>query len=233
MKPFEVPEQLQKSLIARRGCVHAYESFEGPSTALVVIDMQNFFIRDGELMAAPQARDIVPNINRLAAAMRDAGGLVVWVQAEVLEPSRDDWTPMLELFHAEARKRRYESLRREGEGFKLWSELEVKPSDRIVVKRRYSAFIQGASNLEEVLRAHGTETVLIAGVATNVCCESTGRDCMMRGFRTIMVSDANASFTEAEHEAALLNFITYYGDVQSTDAVVARLAVQAPAVESL
>ena len=77
----------------------------------------------------------------------------------------------------------------------------------------------------------GRDTIAIAGVATNVCCESTGRDCMMRGFRTIMVSDANASFSEAEHQAALLNFITYFGDVQSTEEVVARLAVQAPAAE--
>jgi len=75
------------------------------------------------------------------------------------------------------------------------------------------------------------DELVITGVATNVCCESTGRDCMMRGFRTIMVSDANASFSEAEHEAALLNFITYFGDVQSTEDVVARLAVQAPAAE--
>jgi ureidoacrylate peracid hydrolase len=47
---------------------------------------------------------------------------------------------------------------------------------------------------------------------------------MMRGFRTVMVSDANASFTEAEHEAALLNFITYFGDVQSTDEVLDIIA---------
>jgi ureidoacrylate peracid hydrolase len=231
MKPFEVPEDLQKKLIARRGRLHAYESFEGTATALVVVDMQNFFIRDGGPMAAPAALEIVPKINRLAAAVREAGGLVVWIQAEVPDPAVDDWGPMLELFHAEARRRRHALLNRQAEGFKLWSELDVKPSDSIVVKRRYSAFIQGASDLEDVLRRRGIETVLITGVATNVCCESTGRDCMMRGFRTILVSDANASFSEAEHEAALLNFITYFGDVQPTEDVVARLAVQSPAVE--
>ena len=64
---------------------------------------------------------------------------------------------------------------------------------------------------------------IITGVATNVCCDSTGRDCMMRGFPTIMVSDGNASFTEDEHQAALLNFITYFGDVQSTDEVIGRI----------
>ena len=70
---------------------------------------------------------------------------------------------------------------------------------------------------------HDIETVLVVGVATNVCCDSTARDCMMRGFRTLMVSDANASFSDAEHQAALTTFITFFGDVQSTDEVVERL----------
>jgi ureidoacrylate peracid hydrolase len=47
---------------------------------------------------------------------------------------------------------------------------------------------------------------------------------MMRGFRTIMVSDANASFSDAEHNATLANFLLYFGDVQSTDDVMARMA---------
>ena len=86
-----------------------------------------------------------------------------------------------------------------------------------------TAFIQGASNLEEILRGRGIDTIVITGVATNVCCDSTARDCMMRGFRTIMVSDANATFSEAEHAAALTTFITFFGDVQETDEVIERL----------
>ncbi|MDP6174090.1 MAG: isochorismatase family protein, partial [Rhodospirillales bacterium] len=81
-------------------------------------------------------------------------------------------------------------------------------------------FIQGSSDIETVLRDHDIETVLIGGVATNVCCDSTARDCMMRGFRTIMVSDANATFSEEEHVAALTTPITFFGDVQNTDEVV-------------
>ena len=229
MKKFEIPAELQKRLIARRGRLHAYDACDPASTALLVVDMQNFFMKDGELMCAPGARDIVPNVNRLARALRDAGGLVVWLVMEASEESRDAWENFHELFHPEAQKRRFASLGPKGEGYKLWPAMEVAPSDKTVVKRRYSAFIQGSSDIEQVLRRGGIRTALVAGVATNVCCESTARDCMMRGFRTIMVSDANASFTEAEHEAALLNFITYYGDVQSTEEVIARLAVRAPA----
>ena len=222
-KPFVVPPELEKKLIARRGKLHAYESFDPKKTALVVVDMQNFFMADGELMAANGSADIVPNVNRLARAVREAGGFVVWIQALAEAPGTDGWDAFHALFHEKAQARRLGSMNINGDGFKLWTDMDVQPGDERVIKKRYSAFIQGASNIEEVLRKHGAEMVLITGVATNVCCDSTGRDCMMRGFPTIMVADGNASFTEDEHQAALLNFITYFGDVQSTDEVIARL----------
>lgn len=229
MNKFEIPAELQKRLVARRGRLHAYDAYDPASTALLVVDMQNFFMKDGELMCAPAARDIVPSVNRLARALREAGGLVVWIVMEASEESRDAWENFHELFHPEARNRRFVSLGAKGEGYKLWHAMETAPADKTVVKRRYSAFLQGSSDIEQVLLRHGIRTALVAGVATNVCCESTARDCMMRGFRTIMVSDANASFTQAEHDGALLNFITYYGDVQSTEEVIQRLSVRAPA----
>jgi len=227
MAKFEVPEDIQARLIARRGRVHAYDVVDGATTALLAIDMQNFFMKDGELMCAPAAREIVPNVRCLADAVRAAGGLVVWIVMEATEESRESWHNFHELFHPEAAKRRFASLGRHGEGFKLWHELRPHASDKTVVKRRYSAFIQGSSEVENVLRGRNIETVLVAGVATNVCCDSTARDCMMRGFKTIMVSDANASFTETEHVAALRTFITYFGDVQSTDEVIARIGAGA------
>jgi ureidoacrylate peracid hydrolase len=189
--------------------------------------MQNFFMREGEPMASAAAREMVPNVNRLASALRQWGGRVVWIQMEASQESLTEWRNFHDLFRPEGREYRLQTLGKDGEGHKLWPDLEVDQADEVVVKRRYSAMIQGASDLEDVLRHNAIETVLVAGVATNVCCESTARDAMMRGFRTIMVSDANASFTEAEHEGALLNFITYFGDVQSTDEVLDILAESA------
>ncbi len=221
MQTFHVPPDLERRLVARRGRLHPYESFPGGKTALLVVDMQNFFMKSGERMAAAGSESIVPNVNRLARAIRKAGGIVVWIQATVEDP--DSWTTFHDLVRPDTLKYRAQSLGRGGEGFQLWPELELKSEDRRVVKNRYSAFLQGASDIEQVLRGAGMEYVLITGVATNVCCESTGRDCMMRGFKTTMVSDGNASFTQGEHEAALLNFISHFGDVQSTDEVISRL----------
>ena len=66
--------------------------------------------------------------------------------------------------------------------------------------------------------------MLIAGTVTNVCCESTARDAMMRNFRAIMVTDANAAFTDEEHNAALTSFYLVFGDIMSTDMLIGLLA---------
>jgi ureidoacrylate peracid hydrolase len=100
----------------------------------------------------------------------------------------------------------------------------VAKDDLRAVKERYSAFIPGSSDLEARLREREIDTLLIVGVATNVCCESTARDAMMLNFRVVMVSDACAATSDAEHAAALGNVYLFFGDVQTTDEVVAILA---------
>src|SRR4030095_3323424 len=102
----------------------------------------------------------------------------------------------------------------------LWATLDVRVEDLIVEKNRFSAFIQGSSNLAEVLRARGLDTILVTGTVTNVCCESTARDAMMLNFKTIMVSDGNAAVTDEDHNAALANFYLTFGDVMSTDMAI-------------
>ena len=76
--------------------------------------------------------------------------------------------------------------------FALWHELDVVAADLFSVKSRFSAFIHGASDLPEQLAARDIDTVIITGTVTEICCESSARDAMMRNFKTIMVADANA-----------------------------------------
>jgi ureidoacrylate peracid hydrolase len=92
-----------------------------------------------------------------------------------------------------------------------------------VKKVKYSAFIDGSSDLDAHLKSRGIETLLITGTVTNVCCESTGRDAMMLDYRVIMVSDCNASHSDEEHAASLNNFQIFFGDVMTSDEIVARL----------
>jgi ureidoacrylate peracid hydrolase len=72
--------------------------------------------------------------------------------------------------------------------------------------------------------------VLITGTVTNVCCESTARDAMMRNFRTIMISDGNAANTDQDHANSLAAFYLTFGDVETTDAVIEHLRAGTPAV---
>ena len=73
-----------------------------------------------------------------------------------------------------------------------------------LTKTRYSAFIQGSSNIERLLRDRGIDTLLVTGTATNVCCESSARDAMMLNFKTIMVTDGNAATDDDDHNASLI-----------------------------
>lgn len=223
MHKVQIPQETLDFVLQRQGRLHAYESFDPARTALLVVDMQNYFMQDGQPGCAPAARDIVPNVNRLADALRNRGGLVVWIQNAAPEESRRSWANLHAMYSRERRERRIAGLSCGAEGYALWSALDVRPGDELVVKTRYSAFIQGASGIEDRLRAREVDSVLVTGVATNVCCESTARDAMMRGFRTVMVSDANATFTDDQHNATLATFMMFFGDVQSTDEVIARL----------
>jgi ureidoacrylate peracid hydrolase len=92
-----------------------------------------------------------------------------------------------------------------------------------VEKARFSAFIQGSSDLAEILRQRGLDTLLVTGTITNVCCESTARDAMMLNFKTIMVTDGNAAMTDEDHNASLCAFYLTFGDIMSTDRLIACL----------
>jgi ureidoacrylate peracid hydrolase len=225
MHKVSITQSVIDRVIAKRGREHVFEDIEPTSTALVVVDMQNAFMLPGVAHAlCPMAETIVPNINRLAAAVRATGGCVVWIKTTFKDDALQNWSTYFEMVSPEQGKKRIAALTADSKGHELWPVLDVKPSDLIVEKNRFSAFIQGSSDLAEVLRSRGLDTVLITGTVTNVCCESTARDAMMLNFKTIMVSDGNAAVTDDDHNASLCAFYLTFGDVMSTDAVIACLA---------
>lgn len=225
MNRTHIPDWVKARVLDRRGKFHVYADMVPARTALVVVDLQNGFMMDGVAHAViPQARDIVPAVNRLAAAVRAAGGWAVWVRTAATEESFKSWSIAYEkLAHPERAKKRIAALTPGSLGHQIWAGLEVQPSDAIVDKTRFSAFIQGSSDIEAVLRGRGIDTILVTGTATNVCCESTARDAAMRNFQTVMVSDALAAKTDEEHNAALSNFVLNFGDVMTVDEAIGYL----------
>ena len=188
--------------------------------------MQNYFVADGMPACAPEARTIVSNINRLAQATRRAGGKVFWIQTEALSADPQDWANRKEATSASGWANRQSLLSKCGDGFPIYSTCAVLPEDEIAIKYRYSAFIPYPSELDGMLRDLGIDTLLVTGVATSTCCESTARDAAMWGYRTVMVADGNADQTDELHNHTLGKFLVTFGDVQSTDELVAKLGCQ-------
>jgi ureidoacrylate peracid hydrolase len=170
----------------------------------------------------PVARAIVPNVNRLAEAVRDAGSTVIWLKHTFDQETSQTWSIWRTSFISSDWGRRMEEAFTPGNfGHEIYAGLNRAPNDMIVFKRRFSALVQGSSGLDQILRQKGIDTLIIVGTATNVCCESTLRDGMMMNYKCIMVSDANATRTDEEHNATLATVAVIFGDVRTTDEVVA------------
>ena len=148
---------------------------------------------------------------------------MIWIKTTFKDDALKNWSTYFEMVKPEQGARRVTALTAGNKGHELWAALDVRADDLIVEKNRFSAFIQGSSNLAEVLRERGLDTVLITGTVTNVCCESTARDAMMLNFKTIMVTDGNAAVTDEDHNASLCAFYLTFGDVMPTDMLVTCL----------
>jgi ureidoacrylate peracid hydrolase len=221
LKGATIPETIVERVIARRGSEHCFADLDPMRTALVVIDLQHAFMNDAiDFATVPAARDIVPAVNRLAAAVREADGGVFWIKMTHDERCLSEWSIAHEMVTPAMKEKRIAALSAGTLGHDLWPTLEIRPEDEIVKKYRYSAFLPGTSDLPGRLRGRGFDTVLITGTVTNVCCESSARDANMTNFRTIMVSDGNAANTQAEHDASLTAFYNTFGDVMDTDMII-------------
>jgi ureidoacrylate peracid hydrolase len=224
MHAVSIPQSVVDRVIARRGREHVYDDLDPAKTALVVVDMQNAFMLPGVAHAlCPMAEKIVPNINRLAGAVRDTGGTVVWIKTTFTEAALKDWSTYFEMITPERVAKRIEALTAASLGHQLWKTLDVRSQDLVVEKNRFSAFIQGSSDLARVLDERGLDTVIVTGTVTNVCCESTARDAMMLNFKTVMVTDGNAAATDEDHNASLAAFYLTFGDIMSTDMLIGCL----------
>jgi nicotinamidase-related amidase len=224
MNGVTLPQSVIDRVVARRGREHPFARLDPARTALVVIDMQNAFMDEAVGHAVcPAARDIVPNVNRLAAAVRQAGGGVFWIKNTFDATSEREWSVMEDMATPEGRRRRHAAMAEGTPGHALWPALQVRPQDEIVRKYRFSAFMPGTCDLPDRLRARGFDTVLITGTVTNICCESSARDAMMRNFRVVMVSDANAAMTPEEHDASLIALYLTFTDLMDTETIIATL----------
>ncbi|MEM9223649.1 MAG: cysteine hydrolase [Pseudomonadota bacterium] len=217
----EIPDYVIERIMAKRGKRPVFDRFEATKTAFLVVDMQNFYVAEVDT-----AISIVPNINRVAAACRAKGVPVIWVIMKCAEKegAPSDWPLYHKYFFTEAKGLNHLTKLSPGNpGYEIYPDLEVKPEDKIVTKKRFSPFIQGASDLHNILQQMGVENLIVAGTATNMCSESTARDAMMLDYKVVMIEDANAARYDEDHLAGLTSFYQSFGDVKTTDDTIAMI----------
>ncbi len=222
MHKFEIPDDVVNACIERRGRLEVFTQLEPSRLALVVIDMQNAWVEPGASpLEIPVTRSIVDNINRLAEVVRATGGIVAWTQSTF--PA--DWTNRMyaHFVTKDLRDKMITETAVGSQGYKLSDRMDVHEEDLKVPKNRPSAFIQGSSNLESLLRERGRDTLIVTGTLTNACCESSIRDAMALGFHNIIISDGTATRSDAEHNAALTNLFSMVAGVMTTDQAVTLL----------
>lgn len=212
--------------IRRMGRLNRLFKIDFTKTALIVIDMQDGFCSPNGCLENPDTRNIVDNINRLSTKCRARGVPVVWVRFQIKSDQSNSglWPLFQPTSPYFGRKNPIKEFSESGSGAGVWSKLSVDlEKDIEVVKNRYSAFVPGSSDLDKILKARGIDTLIIAGVGTNVCCESTARDAMMLNYKVIFVGDANATIGKIFHEVTLMNIKMFFGDVVSTEEIVREL----------
>jgi len=189
--------------------------------ALVNVDLQNCFV-DGPLAPA-DGLAVVDRVNRIAAVCRSAGILVVHT-SHVFRPDGSNAGVLRETAPDVIDGK----LLNKGTALAgLHPALRVDPRDILLEKPRFGAF--HSTDLELVLRGRGIDTIIISGIATNVCCDTTAREAMVRDFRVFFLSDGTAAAAMGGASAAELQKATLatlgflFGQVLTVDEMIVKI----------
>jgi ureidoacrylate peracid hydrolase len=221
----DIPADVRARSRRVRGRDRIFETIQLPRTAHIIVDLQNGFMAEGALVEVPVARDIVPNVNAIAAAVRQAGGINVFLRYTYDESEPLTWTAWYSAYLAKDYSVDLKNAFKIGaEPWELWPSLALQKGDLVVDKTRFSAFVPGTCKLHELLQERDIDTLIVTGTLTNCCCESTAREAMQQNYKIIFVADATAALTDAEHNATLCNMMALFADVMTTEEVVALVA---------
>lgn len=148
--------------------------------ALLVVDMEHDFVHGP--MAVAGAVALASRLAPLLAAARDAAVPVIFANQQ-LRAGAEDAGPLTRFEPV----RTGAALRERTEGVRVVAELDPRPTDLYVVKRRFSAFF--TTDLDLLLRSRGVQQLLVCGVAAHVCCDTTTRDAFQLGYETFYLVD--------------------------------------------
>jgi ureidoacrylate peracid hydrolase len=161
-------------------------AIEPRRTAVLVVDLQNCFVENSPI-TIPSAHEVIAKLNRLTALYRAAGSTIIWIR-HVVRPDHSDVGVLGRTIPPVAN-----GMIDDGTTFAaLHSSVAVQAGDIFLAKPLFGAF--QATELETILRARGIDTVVIGGIATNFCCETTAREAHAREFKVLFLSDGTGTF---------------------------------------
>jgi ureidoacrylate peracid hydrolase len=186
--------------------------------ALIVVDVQNDFVspdgsagKRGDDVGAAMA--MIPNLTGLIDQARKVGLTIVYIRT-----THSDWTDTASWIYRTSQKSGLSTCREGTWGAEFYDGIAPLPSERVVIKHRYSAFIN--TDLNTVLKARGIQSILVCGVATNVCVETTARDGYMYDYYVTMIDDCSAAYDAKLHMGTLENIRRHFGLVASSHQII-------------
>ena len=157
-------------------------------TALIVVDMQNDFVKEGGTLVVPDAEGTIPAIQSLLALARGSGMKVVFTQ-DTHGQDDPEWTMWPE------------HVREDSWGWRIVDELAPQEGELVIRKVRYDAFY--GTHLDHFLRLWGVDTLIICGTVANICVHYTAASAALRWYDVIIPKDATSALFPFDLESSL------------------------------
>lgn len=181
-------------------------------SALLVVDMQRFFLDPDSPTYTCGGPAVLPSVKRLIHSFRNASRPVIYTK-HVHHPDFIDAGIMRWWWEGACIEGSPES--------EIPDEIAPLANEKVVLKHRYSAFYN--TDLETILRCLNIEDLVIIGIMTNMCCESTARDAYFRDYRVFFPADATGTINEEMHVASLLNLAFGFAHIATTEELLSQL----------
>jgi nicotinamidase-related amidase len=195
-------------------------------TALVIVDMQNDFVRVGAPLELRLCRSIIPNVKKILNSCRKLNMPIVYLKFVGGPKETLIWTWSPQLYPDQKccwkhHKRYYEDIKKEAEVTDIIEELYPEQNDILVEKYSYGGFYD--TNLHTILQAHQIEHIIVVGCATPICVDDTVTGAFDRQYKVHLVSDATGSFSDEFHAISLKKIGMKYARIATTSELLEEL----------
>ena len=196
-------------------------------TALLIVDLQNDFCREGAPLLVEEALPTIPANQKLLAFARENNMPVIFTKFVTGDNASWlwNWSPEIEASQCCKRgyQRYYPDINKTEQCSDVIDELKpIMPEDYVIEKYHYSSFRNTA--LKDILISEGADAVILTGTVTQICVEDTAHDGFAEGIKMIVASDCVSTWDPLQQKAALENIANKYGIVKSSDEIIKYLS---------